>query len=73
MSYKSNNKIRHPPVQQQSPFSTGQYTAQAQTQQSPETIMIECNRQNALYKGELGFILFMVQTMLKTINESNTI
>ena len=51
MSYKSNNKIRHPPVQQQSPFSTGQYTAQAQTQQSPETIMIECNRQNALYKG----------------------
>ena len=51
MSYRSNNKIRHPPVQQQSPFSTGQYTAQGQTQVSPETIMIECNRQNALYKG----------------------
>lgn len=51
MSYKSNNKIRHPPVQQQSPFSMGEYAQQAPLQRSPETIMIECNRQNALYEG----------------------
>lgn len=51
MSYKSNNKIRHPPVQQQSPFSMGEYAQQAPIQRTPETIMIECNRQNALYKG----------------------
>jgi len=51
MSYKSNGKIRHPPNPVKSPFSSGEYSQQQPQQTTPETIMIECNRKNALYSG----------------------